>query len=79
MTGSAADMAGHAAVAVPALRPRGRARGVAMPLGTFAMIHYCLGLFPSAAHYFTPLIAVLSVTGVLYAAVVTIGQAGLKR
>ena len=53
--------------------------GVLDKVGTFGMIRYCLDLFPSAAHYFTPLIIVLSVIGVLYGAVVAIGQADLKR
>ena len=53
--------------------------GVMDKVGTFAMIRYCLDLFPAAAHWFTPLIIVLSVTGILYAAAVTIGQADLKR
>jgi NADH-quinone oxidoreductase subunit M len=43
------------------------------------MIRYCLELFPSAAHYFTPLIIVLAVIGVLYGAVVAIGQRDMKR
>jgi NADH-quinone oxidoreductase subunit M len=53
--------------------------GVLDKVGTFGMIRYCLDLFPSAAHYFTPLIIVLSVIGVLYGAVVAIGQADMKR
>jgi NADH-quinone oxidoreductase subunit M len=53
--------------------------GVLDKVGTFGMIRYCLELFPSAAHYFTPLIIVLSVIGVLYGAVVAIGQADMKR
>ncbi|HET9894662.1 MAG TPA: NADH-quinone oxidoreductase subunit M [Streptosporangiaceae bacterium] len=53
--------------------------GVLDKVGTFGMIRYCLDLFPSAAHYFTPLIIVLSVIGVLYGAIVAIGQADLKR
>jgi NADH-quinone oxidoreductase subunit M len=53
--------------------------GVMDKAGTFAMIRYCLQLFPSAAHYFTPLVLVLSVIGVLYAAIVATGQADLKR
>ncbi|HEY7145173.1 MAG TPA: NADH-quinone oxidoreductase subunit M [Streptosporangiaceae bacterium] len=53
--------------------------GVLDKVGTFGMIRYCLQLFPSAAHYFTPLVIVLSVVGVLYGAVVAIGQADLKR
>jgi NADH-quinone oxidoreductase subunit M len=53
--------------------------GVLDKVGTFGMIRYCLELFPSAAHYFTPLVIVLSVVGVLYGAVVAIGQRDLKR
>jgi NADH-quinone oxidoreductase subunit M len=43
------------------------------------MIRYCLELFPSAAHYFTPLVIALAVVGILYGAVVAIGQRDLKR
>jgi NADH-quinone oxidoreductase subunit M len=53
--------------------------GVLDKVGTFGMIRYCLDLFPSAAHFFTPLIIVLAVIGVLYGAVVAIGQADMKR
>jgi len=53
--------------------------GVLDKVGTFGMIRYCLQLFPSAAHFFTPLVLVLAVVGILYAAVVAIGQADLKR
>jgi len=53
--------------------------GVLDKVGTFGMIRYCLELFPSASHYFTPLVIVLSVIGVLYGAVVAIGQADMKR
>src|SRR5215472_10238587 len=53
--------------------------GVLDKVGTFGMIRYCLDLFPGAAHYFTPLIIAASVIGVLYGAVVAIGQADLKR
>ena len=53
--------------------------GVMDKIGTFGMIRYCLGLFPSGSHYFTALIIVLSVIGVLYPAVVAIGQADMKR
>src|SRR5580693_3967830 len=53
--------------------------GVLDKVGTFGMIRYCLELFPSAAHYFTPLVIVLSVIGVLYGAIVAIGQADMKR
>src|SRR5215831_10115916 len=53
--------------------------GVLDKVGTFGMIRYCLELFPAASHYFIPLIIVLSVIGVLYGAVVAIGQADMKR
>jgi NADH-quinone oxidoreductase subunit M len=53
--------------------------GVLDKVGTFGMIRYCLELFPAGAHYFTPLILVLSVIGILYAAIVAIGQRDLKR
>jgi NADH-quinone oxidoreductase subunit M len=53
--------------------------GVLDKVGTFGMIRYCLELFPSAAHYFTPVIIVAAVVGVLYGAIVAIGQRDLKR
>ena len=53
--------------------------GVLDKVGTFGMIRYCLELFPTAAHFFTPLVLVLAVVGILYGAVVAIGQADLKR
>jgi NADH-quinone oxidoreductase subunit M len=53
--------------------------GVLDKVGTFGMIRYCLDLFPTAAHFFTPLVIVLAVVGVLYGAVVAIGQADMKR
>ncbi len=53
--------------------------GVLDKVGTFGMLRYCLGLFPSASHYFTPLVIVLAVIGVLYGAVVAIGQRDMKR
>jgi len=53
--------------------------GVMDKVGTFGMIRYCLQLFPEASRYFTPLIIVLAVVGILYGAVVAIGQRDLKR
>jgi NADH-quinone oxidoreductase subunit M len=53
--------------------------GVLDKVGTFGMIRYCLELFPNGAHYFTPLVIVLAVIGILYGAVVAIGQRDLKR
>jgi NADH-quinone oxidoreductase subunit M len=53
--------------------------GVLDKVGTFGMIRYCLELFPSASHYFTPLVLVLAVVGILYGAIVAIGQRDMKR
>ncbi|HTX81997.1 MAG TPA: NADH-quinone oxidoreductase subunit M [Streptosporangiaceae bacterium] len=53
--------------------------GVLDKVGTFGMIRYCLDLFPTAAHYFTPLVIVLAVIGILYGAIVAIGQRDMKR
>jgi NADH-quinone oxidoreductase subunit M len=53
--------------------------GVLDKVGTFGMLRYCLQLFPSASRYFIPLILTLAVIGVLYGAVVAIGQADIKR
>ena len=53
--------------------------GVMDKVGTFGMIRYCLELFPTAAHYFTPLILTLAVISVLYGAIVAIGQTSMKR
>src|SRR5499427_6567603 len=53
--------------------------GVLDKVGTFGMIRYCLQLFPAASHYYTPLVIVLAVVGVLYGAIVAIGQRDIKR
>jgi NADH-quinone oxidoreductase subunit M len=53
--------------------------GVLDKVGTFGMLRYCLELFPNGAHYFTPLVIVLAVVGILYGAIVAIGQRDLKR
>src|SRR5258707_13242071 len=53
--------------------------GVLDKVGTFGMLRYCFELFPSGAKYFTPLVITLSVIGILYGAIVAIGQAGMKR
>ena len=42
--------------------------GVLDKVGTFGMLRYCLELFPSGARYFTPLVIMLAVIGILYGA-----------
>jgi NADH-quinone oxidoreductase subunit M len=53
--------------------------GVLDKVGTFGMLRYCFELFPAGAKYFTPLVVTLAVIGILYGAIVAIGQQDLKR
>jgi NADH-quinone oxidoreductase subunit M len=53
--------------------------GVLDKVGTFGMLRYCLELFPAGARYFTPLVITLAVIGILYGAIVAIGQTDIKR
>ena len=48
-------------------------------VGTFAMLRYCLQLFPDASKYFTPLIVTLAVIGIVYGAILAIGQTDMMR
>ena len=53
--------------------------GVLDKVGTYGMLRYCFELFPAGAKYFTPLVITLAVIGILYGAVVAIGQQDMKR
>src|SRR5580704_3929913 len=53
--------------------------GVLDKVGTYGMLRFCWELFPAGAKYFTPLVITLAVIGVLYGAVVAIGQQDMKR
>ncbi|WP_026925584.1 NADH-quinone oxidoreductase subunit M [Glycomyces arizonensis] len=68
------DAGGAAPAAVAALLV-----GVMDKIGTFAILRYCVPLFPDATQTFAPWIIGMSVIGVIYAALVAIGQTDLKR
>jgi len=53
--------------------------GVLDKVGTFGFLRYCLPLFPDASRFFAPMVLVLSVIGILYAALLAMGQKDLKR
>jgi NADH-quinone oxidoreductase subunit M len=53
--------------------------GVLDKVGTFGILRYCLPLFPNASSYFAPLAITLSLVGILYAALLAVGQNDLKR
>ena len=48
-------------------------------VGTFGMLRYCLQLFPDASRYFQPMIVTLAVIGIVYGAIVAIGQTDVMR
>lgn len=48
-------------------------------VGTFGMLRYCLQLFPDASQTFEPVIITLAVIGIVYGAVVAIGQTDVMR
>ena len=53
--------------------------GVLDKVGTYGMLRFCLELFPEASRWFTPVVLTLSVIGIVYGAVLAIGQVDLKR
>ncbi|MFI6481491.1 NADH-quinone oxidoreductase subunit M [Nonomuraea sp. NPDC050663] len=53
--------------------------GVLDKVGTYGMLRFCLELFPEASKWATPLVIVLSVVGIIYGAIVAIGQTDMKR
>ncbi len=48
-------------------------------VGTFGMLRYCLPLFPDSAILFRPIIIALAVIGIVYGAVLAIGQTDVMR
>ncbi|WP_328352831.1 NADH-quinone oxidoreductase subunit M [Mycobacterium sp. NBC_00419] len=48
-------------------------------VGTFGMLRYCLPLFPDSAVYFRPVIVALAVIGIVYGAILAIGQTDVMR
>ena len=48
-------------------------------VGTFAMLRFCLGLFPEASEWATPAILVLALISIIYGALLAVGQRDIKR
>lgn len=53
--------------------------GVMDKVGTFGILRYCLPLFPEASKWFAPWALTLAVIGIIYAALLAVGQNDLKR
>ncbi len=53
--------------------------GVLLKMGTYGLIRFAFPLFPEAAAYFAPYIAVLAVIGIVYGALVAMVQPDMKK
>ncbi|MCY7363865.1 MAG: NADH-quinone oxidoreductase subunit M [Frankiaceae bacterium] len=53
--------------------------GILDKVGTFGFLRYCLPLFPEASRILGPYVIVLCVIGILYGALLAMGQRDLKR
>ena len=53
--------------------------GVLDKVGTFGMIRYLLPIFPSASEFYAPVIIAMAVIGIIYGALVALGQTDMKR
>ncbi|HKR48000.1 MAG TPA: NADH-quinone oxidoreductase subunit M [Pseudonocardiaceae bacterium] len=53
--------------------------GVMDKVAIYGFLRYCLPLFPDASRALAPLVLVLAVAGILYAALLAVGQSDLKR
>ena len=48
-------------------------------IGTFGMLRFCLGLFPEASQWATPVVVALALVSIVYGALVAIGQDDILR
>jgi NADH-quinone oxidoreductase subunit M len=53
--------------------------GVMDKVGIYGFLRYCLPLFPGASRALAPLVLVLAVAGIIYGALLAVGQSDLKR
>src|SRR6478752_5166814 len=53
--------------------------GVLLKMGTYGLVRFAFPLFPNAAAYFAPYIAILAVIGIVYGALVAMVQPDMKK
>lgn len=53
--------------------------GVLLKMGTYGFLRFAIPLFPYAVDYFTPLLVILSIIGIIYGALVSMVQTDIKR
>ena len=52
---------------------------IMLKMGTYGFIRFSLPILPEATHYFVPMIAGLSIVGIIYGALVALAQSDWKR
>ena len=53
--------------------------GILDKIGTFGMLRFCLGIFPEASDWATPLVVTLALISIVYGALLAIGQDDMFR
>ena len=53
--------------------------GVLLKMGTYGLVRFAFPLFPNAAAYFAPWLAVLAIVGIVYGALVAMVQPDMKK
>src|SRR5436189_6224993 len=53
--------------------------GVLLKMGTYGLLRFNLGIFPTMAHKFAPVIIVLAIIGIIYGALVAMVQPDVKK
>lgn len=53
--------------------------GILLKMGTYGLIRFSIPMFPSAMSFFQPLVYLISLVGIIYAACTTIRQVDLKK
>jgi NADH-quinone oxidoreductase subunit M len=53
--------------------------GVLLKMGTYGLVRFAFPLFPSAAAFFAPALAVLAIVGIIYGALVAMVQPDMKK
>ncbi|KQY56903.1 MULTISPECIES: NADH-quinone oxidoreductase subunit M [unclassified Nocardioides] len=48
-------------------------------IGTYGMLRFCLGIFPEASKWATPVVVVLAIISIVYGALIAIGQDDMLR
>ena len=53
--------------------------GVLLKMGTYGLVRFAFPLFPMAATFFAPYLAMLAVIGIIYGALVAMVQPDMKK